>query len=175
MRNTAFILLGIGLLVIQSNLFWLFGHVPIAGATPNLLLPLVVFLGVHEWAIGRGAALSFLLGYFLDMFASAPVGLFTFTTVATFVVTHFAGVRLAAQTLIARMGLAFAFGLVEGVLVVVLTAIFANDAARSRALVSLVLPHAVSTALFAPVVFALADRVHALTQTMPRPGEGVGR
>jgi cell shape-determining protein MreD len=169
-RNTGFLLLGFGLLVIQSNLFWIFSRIPIAGATPNLLLPLVVFMGVHEYAIGRGAALAFILGYFLDCFASAPVGLFTFISTATFVVTHFAGVRLAAQTWATKMGLAFVFGLVEGVLVVVLTAIFGGDTTRSRSLALLVAPHAVSTALFAPFVFRLCEWIHQATVTAPAGG-----
>jgi rod shape-determining protein MreD len=171
-RNTAFLAIGVALIILQSNLFRLIGRLEISGATPSLLLPLVVFMGVHEYSIARGAALSFLLGYLLDSFAGAPVGLFTFITVATFVVSRTAGVRLAAQTLLTKVALAFVFGLVEGVLVVVLTAIFGTDAARPRALALLVAPHAISTALFAPLVFRVAERVHQATINVPRPGEG---
>lgn len=175
MRNSAFLAIGIALLVLQSNLFRVIGKLHVPGATPSLLLPLIVFMGVHEYSIARGAALAFLLGYLLDLFAGAPVGLFTFITVATFVVARAAGVRLAAQTFITKVALAFVFGLVEGVLVVILTAIFGQDAARPRALALLVAPHAVSTAIFAPLVFRLAERVHQATITVPRPGEGGAR
>ncbi|AUX41336.1 hypothetical protein SOCE26_027460 [Sorangium cellulosum] len=171
MRNSAFLAMGAALLILQSNLFRLIGKLNIPGSTPSLLLPLVVFMGVHEYSIARGAALAFLLGYLLDLFAGAPVGLFTFITVATFVVSRAAGVRLAAQTLLTKIALAFVFGLVEGVLIVILTAIFGGDAARPRALALLVAPHAVSTAIFAPFVFRLAERVHQATITVPRPGE----
>jgi rod shape-determining protein MreD len=172
MRNTAFLALGVALLVVQSNLFRVVARLHVAGATPSLLLPLVVFMGVHEYSMARGAALAFTLGYLLDVFSAAPVGLFTFITVATFIVSRQAGVRLAAQTLITKIALALVFGLVEGILVVVLTAIFGNDSTRPRALALLVAPHAVSTALFAPFVFSLAERLHAATITVPRPGEG---
>lgn len=175
MRNTAFLAIGVALLILQSNIFRLIGKVNIPGATPSLLLPLIVFMGVHEYSIARGAALAFLLGYLLDLFAAAPVGLFTFITVATFIVSRAAGVRLAAQTLITKIALAFVFGLVEGILIVVLTAIFGQDAARPRSLALLVAPHAISTALFAPFVFSLAERVHAATINVPRPGEGGSR
>ena len=77
--------------------------VTLPGATPSLLLPLVVFMGVHEYSIARGAALAFTLGYLLDIFAAAPVGLFTFITVATFIVSRAAGVRLAAQSVPAAL------------------------------------------------------------------------
>ncbi|WP_231511832.1 hypothetical protein [Chondromyces apiculatus] len=167
--------MGIALLVVQSNLFRLIGKLDIPGVTPSLLLPLIVFMGVHEYSIARGAALAFLLGYLLDLFAGAPVGLFTFITVTTFIVARAAGVRLAAQTFLTKLALAFVFALVEGVLVVILTAIFGGDAARPRALALLVAPHAVSTAILAPLVFRLAERVHQVTITVPRPGEGGAR
>ncbi len=172
MRNTAFLALGLALLVIQSNLFRVVGRLHVSGATPSLLLPLVVFMGVHEYSMARGAALAFTLGYLLDVFTAAPVGLFTFITVATFIVSRAAGVRLAAQTLLTKIALALVFALVQGVLIVVLTAIFGNDPARPRALALLILPHAVATALCAPFVFSLAERIHAATITVPRPGEG---
>jgi rod shape-determining protein MreD len=172
MRNTAFLALGVALLVVQSNLFRIVGRLHVAGATPSLLLPLVVFMGVHEYSVARGAALSFTLGFFLDVFAAAPLGLFTFVTVATFVVSRAAGVRLAAQTLVTKVALALVFALVQGILIVVLTAIFGNDPARPRALALLIAPQAVATALFAPFVFSIAERIHAATITVPRPGEG---
>lgn len=171
MRNTAFLAAGVALLVVQGNLFRLLDRLHLPGITPNLLLPMVVFMGVHEYSIARGAALAFLLGYLFDLFSGAPVGLFTFVTVTTFVVAHFAGVRLSAQTLLTKIALAFVFTLLEGVLVVILTAIFGADAARTRSLAVLVAPHAASTALLSPLVFRLAERVHQATITVPSAGD----
>lgn len=181
-RNSAFLLLGLGLIIVQSNLFRLVGWavrllseisptLSIAGATPSLVLPLIVFMGVHEYSMSRGALLSFAVGYFYDVSTAAPVGLYTFTSVAIFVVSRVAGVRLAAQTLPTKIALAFVFSLVEGFIVVVLTAIFGGDPSRPRALAALVLPHAFSTALFAPFIFNVAQRIHVATMSMPRPGE----
>jgi rod shape-determining protein MreD len=196
MRNTAFLALGAALLVLQSNLFRFFGlfHqlgelVGAGGAptrvfgffevTPSLLLPLVVFMGVHEYSMARGAALSFTLGYLHDVFAGSPPGLFTFITVATFVVSRAAGVRLAAQTLITKFGLALVFALVQGVLIVVLTAIFGNDPndpARPLALAMHIVPHAVVTAICAPAIFWVAERVHNATIGLPgAASEGAAR
>jgi rod shape-determining protein MreD len=167
MRNTAFLVLGVALLVVQSNLYRVVGRLHVTGATPSLLLPLVVFMGVHEYSMARGAALAFTLGYLLDVFSGAPVGLYTFITVATFIVSRAAGVRLAAQTLLTKVALALGFGLVQGILIVVLTAIFGNDPARPRALAFLVAPSAVTTAIVAPFVFNLAERLHAATMSLP--------
>src|SRR4051794_14304796 len=127
MRNSAFLAIGLALLILQSNLYRVIDRVHIPGATPALLLPLIVFMGVHEYSVARGAALAFLLGYLLDLFTAAPVGLFTFITVATFVISRAAGVRLAAGTLLTKVALAFVFALLQGVLIVILTAIFGGD------------------------------------------------
>jgi rod shape-determining protein MreD len=187
MRNTAFLLLGLALVMLQSNLFRVIGGLRAlaasgegivasiagmfapAGVTPSLLLPLVIFMGVHEYMMWRGALLAFALGYMLDVFAGAPLGLYTFTSVTVFVVSRVAGVRLAAQTLLTKIALAFAFALLEGTIVIVLTAIFGGDAARPRALASLVLPYAVSTAIFAPLVFRAAERLHQATLQAVQP------
>ncbi|RYE79260.1 MAG: hypothetical protein EOO74_03990 [Myxococcales bacterium] len=198
MRNTAFVVMGFILLIVQSNLFrvlrTLQGLVEsvaqsldggVLGAvvpglrfvgslatTPNLLLPLLLFTGVHEYSLTRGTALAFLLGYALDLFAAAPVGLFTVVSVATFVLARMAGVRLAAQTAPTQVALAFVFAAAQGVLVFVLLAIFGRNPYGAKALAGILLPQALATAVVAPLVFWGAERVHRLTMSMPSPGEG---
>lgn len=176
MRNTAFLGAGILLLVLQSQAHRVLGHLPVAGMTPSLLLPLILFTGVHEYSVARGAALAFVLGYSLDLFAGAPVGLYTFVSVAIFVLARAAGVRLAAQTMLTQWALAFGFAVVEGAIVIVLLAIFrdAKTMYPVRALLKLLLPHALATALVSPVVFRLAERLHQATVGIPRP-EGSAR
>jgi rod shape-determining protein MreD len=202
MRNTAFVIMGFGFLIIQSNTFrllnmlhsfvdWLcgwMGHHGMNGAvpwlqrftelfaTPNLILPLIVFTGVHEYSIARGAALACVLGYALDLFSSAPVGLFTFISVCVFLLARAAGVRLAAQTMPTQLALAFLFSLVHGVLILVLLAIFKkNSSYQTRELASGLIPYCLSTALAAPIVFRVAERIHQATISVARPGEGLNR
>jgi rod shape-determining protein MreD len=171
-RNTLFLSVGLLLLVIQGNLHRVLGHIPLAGITPNLILPLIVFMGVHEYSVVRGATLAFALGYALDMFAGAPVGLFTFITVAIFVLSRAAGVRLAAQTILTQLALAFGFALFESITVLMLVAIFGRDPHSPRALLSLVLPHATATSVVSPLIFRIAERLHQATITVPRPEGG---
>jgi rod shape-determining protein MreD len=159
-------------LVVQGNLYRILGHVPFAGIMPNLVLPLIVFMGVHEYSAVRGASLACALGYALDLFAGAPVGLFTFISVAIFVLSRAAGVRLAAQTILTQLALAFGFALFESVTVIMLVAIFGRDPHGPRALVSLILPHAISTAVVSPLIFRLAERLHQASITVPRPDGG---
>lgn len=171
MRNTAFLGTGMLLLVLQAQLHRVLGHIPLAGIMPSLVLPLILFTGVHEYSVARGAALAFVLGYTLDLFAGAPVGLYTFVFVAIFVLARAAGVRLAAQTVLTQLALAFGFALVQSVMVVVLLAIFrdAKTMYPVRALLPLLIPHALATGIISPLVFRMAERLHQATIGIPRP------
>jgi rod shape-determining protein MreD len=171
-RNALFLSVGLLLLVLQGNLYRVLGHVPLAGIMPNLVLPLIVFMGVHEFSVVRGAGLACAIGYAMDLFAGAPVGLFTFISVSIFALARAAGVRLAAQTILTQLALAFGFALFESITVLMLVAIFGRDPHSPRALLSLVLPHAFSTAAVSPLVFRLAERLHQATITVPRPDGG---
>ena len=165
MRNLGFFAVAALLILVQSNLFRLI--VPLGtllgyslhGATPSLALPLVIFLGVHEASMPRGAALAFAIGYAQDLLAAAPIGLFTFVYVLIWWLSRVAGVRLTAQTVLTRMSLAFVFALVQSAVVFVLLAVFGSDNRRPLELTPIVLPHAISTALCAPLLFRLAQRL----------------
>ncbi len=171
MRNAAFLAVGVLLILVQSNLYRLLGALHIHGATPSLILPVVIFLGVHEPSMARGASLCFFLGYALDLFASAPIGLFTFLSVAIWWLSRIAGVRLTAQTVLTRMSLAFGFALVQSAMVLMLLAIFGADNRRPLEIGTVVLPHAIATALVSPIIFRIAQRVHQSTLAV-RPAEG---
>lgn len=150
------------------------GHAHVARPVPALVLPLILFMGVHEYSLARGAAMAFALGYATDVLGIAPVGLYTFTFVATFVLARAAGVRLAAQTTWMQVLLVAAFATLQSTMVLVLLAIFGRDAWVPRSLYPLVLPHAVGTAAVAPFVFSVAERIHAATAGAPRTETGAG-
>lgn len=233
MRNVAFLALGLGLLVLQGNVFraldgvpvWLaalawvaaialdtarmlrqtrgapgrpgaiaafradlslpatvllgytvlvaIGHPHVGRPIPALVLPVILFMGVHEYSLARGAAVAFVLGYATDVLGIAPVGLYTFTYVATFVLARAAGVRLAAQTTWMQVLLAGAFTILQSIMVLVLLAIFGRDAWVPRSLYPLTLPHAIATAAVAPLVFRVSQAVHVATGSSLR-GEASG-
>jgi rod shape-determining protein MreD len=176
-RNTAFFIAGVVLLIVQSNLFrllalifrllgWIFRvqhDIVVPGLVPSLVLPLILFMGVHEYSLARGAGVAFALGYLTDLVGISPIGLYTSTYVAIFVLARAAGVRLAAQTMLMQVGLALAFTLTHSVMLLVLLAIFGRDAYVPRALYPMTLPHVIVTGLVAPLVFRIAGRIHAAT------------
>lgn len=166
MRSAAYLAIAFLLLLLQANLYRVLGPLGelvgarwIHGVTPGLVLPLIVFLGVHEPSMSKGALLAFGIGYGQDLLAGAPVGLFTFVSVAVWWLSRVAGVRLTAQTWLTRASLGFVFALVEGAFLLVLLAVFGNDNRRPVELASIVLPHAISTGLCSPALFRLAQRL----------------
>ncbi len=151
------------------------GHPRIGRPIPALVLPIILFMGVHEYSLARGAGVAFVLGYATDVLGIAPVGLYTFTYVATFVLARAAGVRLAAQTTWMQLLLVGAFALLQSIMVLVLLAIFGRDAWVPRSLYPLALPHAIATAAVAPIIFRVAQALHAATGGAPRAeASGVG-
>jgi rod shape-determining protein MreD len=160
MPTAAFIGVGLVLSLIQSNLFRVLAYAHIPGFVPSLALPLVVFMGVSEYPLARGAAIAFVFGYVTDLMGIAPIGLYTFTYVALFVMARAAGSRLAAQTALMQLVLGLGFAFVQSLMVLVLLAIFGRDPYVPRALYPLALPHVIATGLVAPPLFRLARRVH---------------
>lgn len=92
MKNVFFVLLALVLLLVQSSVSAL---LPLHPFVPNLLLPMVLYLGVTpDVTLGRGAALAFAAGVLADEVTGAPLGLTTFIFVAAFLLTRVAGLRL---------------------------------------------------------------------------------
>jgi rod shape-determining protein MreD len=175
MRNFAFLGAGLALLLLQSNLFRLLGHLHVPGLVPSLVLPLILFMGVHEYSLARGGAVAFVFGYMTDLIGIAPVGLYTFTSVALFLLARVAGVRLAAQTTMTQVVLAVAFALVQSVMILVLLAIFGKDSNKTYVpltLYPLALPHVLATGAVAPFIFKIAERLHTLTAAGARTEPG---
>lgn len=171
MRNAAFLALGLFLVLLQGNLYPLLSPLRIHGITPSLLLPLVIFLGVHELSMARGALLASALGYMMDLFASAPIGLFAFIFTAIWWLSRVVGVRLTAQAVLTKFALAFMFSLVESILVLILLAVFGSDPQRPLEVSRVILPHATSTGLCSLLVFHVAQRLHQGTLVAQHAGE----
>jgi rod shape-determining protein MreD len=147
----------------------------LSGATPNLVLPMVVYLGIHEDSMARGAALSFGLGWELDILGGGPAFLYRFTLVTVWWLARIASARVSTQSALMRLPLAFASSLVEGSIVLTLLAIFGIDSLRPRELSVLLLPRAITTTLFAPLVFDLAHRLTVENWGAGRSSGSTGR
>lgn len=172
MRNTAFFVAGVVLLVIQSNLFRLVElvlrliHVNnVPGLVPSLVLPLILFMGVHEYSLVRGAGVAFALGYLTDLIGVAPIGLYTSTYVALYVLARAAGVRLAAQTTWMQVVLVLGFTAIHSIMVLVLLAIFGRDTWVPRTIYPMAIPHILVTGAISPLLFKLSRSLHEATMS----------
>ncbi len=197
MRNALHLALGLGLLVLQAAFGTL---VPFHPFVPNLLLPIVIHLGVDpDVQLVRGAVLTFVLGYFLDVVAGAPTGLFTFVLVATYLAARGAGLRLLLRSVPFQIGLVVVISIAANGVMLALRAIFQPPEAfplvmppegllgavvrffAPDALVgayvstaSTLIASAAATALAAPVVFAIVRRIDDVGQRSRARSAGDG-
>jgi rod shape-determining protein MreD len=176
LRHISLLLLGFVLLLLQENFFRATdaatamlarfgvpeGYRAWPGLVPAFALPLILFMGVQEYSLVRGASIAFALGYATDLLGIAPVGLYTFTYVALFALARAAGLRLAAQTRWMQLLLTLAFVAIQSAIVLVLLSIFGLESWVPKSVFRMALPHALATALVGPVVFFISERVHAL-------------
>ena len=163
MRYLALVALGFALLVAQAALGVL---MPLHEWAPNLMLPIVIYLGVtHDVQVARGAAASFVLGYLLDTFCGSPMGLQTFVMVASFLIARGAGLNFTRGPLL-QILTTFVFGLMAGGSILALRAIFEPPPPFpldnvTDSLAALTAGAAVAAAL-APPLFRIVRRVDGL-------------
>ena len=132
LKNLTIVAFAIALLVVQSSFAVLFSTYPF---TPNLVLPVVMFLGVSpEISIVRGGLLSLVFGWALDQFCGAPMGLSTAVMVATYLASRGAVHQLFLRGTAFQVGLSFAVALLSGGSVLALRAIFGPQEAFPLAL-----------------------------------------
>lgn len=164
MRNVVFVALGFLLLVFQAAVGVL---LPLGAWAPNLLLPIVLYLGVtHDVHIVRGAALAFVLGYLLDSFSGSPMGLSTFVMVAGFLIARGTGLNLFMRGPLFQILLTFVFGVVAGGSVLALRGIFEAPAPFPLGSVTetvfALVAGAVTTAVLSPALFLTVRRLDGL-------------
>ncbi|MFO0685980.1 MAG: hypothetical protein U0234_28225 [Sandaracinus sp.] len=192
MKNVVHLAFGLGLLLAQAALAT---TLPLHPFVPLLLLPIAIYLGVDpDVQLLRGAALSFVLGYFADEVGGVPTGLTTFVLVATFLATRGAGIRLTLRGAPFQMGLVFVISLIASGTTLALRAIFqppeafplvmppagvlgwivrlfAGDGSRLGSVVAhatTMIASAMATSLAAPPIFAAVRRIERISQRARR-------
>lgn len=169
MQSALIILLGFLLLIAQSTL----AHfVPWDVAIPSLGLPVVLYMGLHDFNAARGAIISFALGYLMDVFAGSPMGLHTLVTVAIFLISRVAALRLFLQGWVFEIILTFILALVSSLLILGLRALFDQDFGSLLIHLEIVTLRAVATAIVAPAIFRMGAWIEKITPQQKRVGEG---
>jgi len=128
-------------------------------------------MGTHDYSAAQGAILSFIIGYLTDVFAGSPMGLHTLVTVAIFLISRVAALRLFLQGWFFEIILAFVLALISSLLILGFRALFDQDFGSLLIHLEIVTSRAVATAMVAPVVFKLMARV-SLVAPRRRSSEG---
>jgi rod shape-determining protein MreD len=160
-HSLAILLSAFVFLVLQSTLAHL---LPWDQVVPNAALVIALHMGIHDYSTGKGAILAFLIGYFMDAFAGSPIGLYTFVSVAIFLISRIASLRLFLQGWAFEIFITFFLALVAGVLTLSIRALFDQDFGSLLLHAKIVIFRAVATAIVAPLVYKLMkkiDLVHA--------------
>jgi rod shape-determining protein MreD len=157
MRSAAFIALGLFLAVAESLLTHLF---PLEDLTPDLVLPLIVYTGLLGFNAARGAAIAFLVGYFVDALQpGSPICLHMFVMVSIFLVSRMLAARLLLAGTVFHVLLAFLGSIASSLIIVSLRGIFEKEIGGLQPLIIAISTRAAATAVAAPMVFALARKL----------------
>ncbi|MET0286080.1 MAG: rod shape-determining protein MreD [Polyangiales bacterium] len=162
-RDLSLLLVAFLLLALESAL----GSVTQVGAfMPNLVLPIVIYLGItQEIPLWRVAVLSALLGALVDTASGNALGLMTFVHVATLVAVRAGSLRLLMRGRLSQVAITALLAALGALLVIALRSLFrANPQVPSTStrhwLIATLVP-SIATGLVAPFVIQLVRRVDA--------------
>lgn len=159
MRNLAFVGLGIALAICESLID---GLLPFEYLTPDLVLPLIIYIGLLGFNAARGAAIAFIIGYFVDALQpGAPICLNMFVLVCIFLISRMLAARLLLAGTIFHVLATLVGSILASLIIVALRAIFERHIGGLVPLVLGVVTRATTTAIVAPFVFAVARQVDA--------------
>ena len=151
--------LGFGLLTVTALVLQtaVLPRVAIGRVSPDLLLIICVYLGLHRHSVG-GALGAFTLGYLQDTFSGTVAGLNAFGMCLVFTTVYLTSRRLWVDNTVSKLVVVFLASVLKTAAVLVLIAIFLATEWNWRALLGYLLGDAVLTAACSPAVFALLSR-----------------
>lgn len=164
MRGLAFLLVGFLILAFESPLLYRANMAPYA---PDLALIMVLYVSLTSRYIS-GLVLVLCFGLLKDAFSlSAPVGIYMETMVLAFLVCHRMSRRLALRGPVGVVVITAVFSLGASLVEMGLSVIFDETFEAGERGVGLVLasmlPQALITAPFGPLIFWIMERVERLT------------
>ena len=135
----------------------------IGRATPDLLLIMCVYLGLHQHTVG-GAVGAFSLGYLQDAFSGSVAGLNAFGMCLVFTVVYLTSRRLWVDNTISKIAVVFLASVLKTAAILVLVAVFMSIEGLWRTMLSYLLIEAVLAALLSPAVFAVLAHTQHLQE-----------
>lgn len=149
-----FAVFAVAALVLQTTLLPL---AAIGRATPDLLLIMCVYLGLHQHTVG-GAVGAFFLGYLQDAFSGSVLGLNAFGMSLVFTIVYLTSRRLWVDNAISKIVVVFLASVVKTLAILVLVTVFISVDAVSHGLLQYLVLEASLAAALSPPIFAVLAR-----------------
>lgn len=162
------LLIGIFFLILQTTLLSSF---PIQRFRPDLLLIFTLYLAFLFPPI-FGGILAFFMGYLMDLFSGNALGFYTFSRPLVFFAAQFFKERFYLEGFSSQFLFAFTFGLLEGVLILMLMSILQAFSFLSLypLFFTSLLPQSFSTGLVTPLLFLLFQKGSSHLFRQPEKG-----
>jgi rod shape-determining protein MreD len=129
----------------------------IGRATPDLLLIMCVYLGLHQHTVG-GAVGAFFLGYLQDTFSGSVVGLNAFGMCLVFTIVYLTSRHLWVDNAISKVVVVFLASVTKTLAILALVAVFMSVEGWSNSVVRYLFVEAALAAVLSPAIFAVLAR-----------------
>ena len=123
-------------------------------ATPDLLLIMCVYLGLHQHSVA-GAVGAFFLGYLQDTFSGSVVGLNAFGMCLVFTTVYLTSRRLWVDNAISKVVVVFLASVIKTTAILALVALFMSADGLWHTILGYLLIEATLAAMLSPAVFAV--------------------
>jgi len=133
----------------------------IGRATPDLMLIICVYLGLHHHTVG-GAVGAFMLGYLQDAFSGSVIGLNAFGMCLVFSAVYLTSRRLWVDNTLSQIVVVFLASMLKTVTVLILVAIFLPVDGWWHSLLGSLFLQAGLAAIISPPLFALLAQTQGL-------------
>lgn len=141
---------------------------------PELVLPIIIFLGLIDVETGIGVIISFISGYFVDSFsAGSPMYLFSFIYVVLFLVFKLIGSRFYLFGFIAHISLSFLGCLTANLLILFFRSIFERSIPDFMLIIKILFVKSIITAIVTPLIFNIVKRLEIRYRIFKREGNKV--
>jgi rod shape-determining protein MreD len=162
MRSTVhFAVIALIALLLQTTVLPL---AAVSRATPDLLLIMCVYLGLHQHTVA-GAVIAFFLGYLQDIFSGGVTGLNAFGMCLVFTTVYLTSRRLWVDNAVSKIVLVFLASVLKTAAILTLVALFMSSEGLWRTIFGYLLIEAVLAAVLSPVVFAILAHTLQLAVT----------
>lgn len=133
-------------------------------ATPDLLLIICVYLGLHQHSVA-GAVSAFLLGYLQDTFSGSVIGLNAFAMCLVFTLVYLTSRRLWVDNAISKIVLVFLASVLKTTAILALIAVFMSAANLWQSVANYLVLEALLAAILSPAMFAVLAHTQQLVVT----------